>query len=289
MPGDLGRVSRTNEALVAHRPHSAASPVERRMTVDPRTHTKSVYQRGSDGSEMYASYYNSNDDPTFQDRFNQRRDGNVFMQSAQFTFVSHGGGTGRNHNTVKERQRPVVIEEPDDTDEHGTHTDRGHHDGGHATHTETKRRPSKQDPIVEEPDSDDDYNKADSRAHHRSGTKGERSSHPPAPAFPMHPLGMESFMEDMMPSPFGFGDVFPLTSWRAQGHGKQKSPPTSYESKWQLSPYTHGGMMGGPFTGDFFGTGGPESPFHMMEAMRYHMHKQRASMFGGVDPFAHFI
>ncbi|AYU76385.1 protein of unknown function - conserved [Leishmania donovani] len=290
MPDDRRRSSRTDGALVAHRPDDSASPVERRMRVDPRTHTKSLYQRGPDGSEMYASYYNSNDDPTFQERFNRHNNGNAFVQSAQFTYVSHGCGGGRNPGVVKERQRPVVVEEPVGADKHEASTDSGNNANVYANHRDKeKRRTSKQDPIVEEPDGENDYNDADSRAHRRSGKKGERSSHPDALEFWRDPWGMESMMAEMMQPPLGFGDAFPFTSRRAPAQGRQKSPSASDESKWQLSPYSRGGVMGGPFTGDFFGTGGPESPFRMMEAMQYHMHKQRAAMFGGVDPFARFM
>ncbi|CBZ24115.1 hypothetical protein, unknown function [Leishmania mexicana MHOM/GT/2001/U1103] len=290
MPGDRRRASRTNDALVAHRPDDSASPVERRIKVDPQTHTKSLYQRGPDGSEMYAYYYNSNDDPTFQERYNRHNNGNAFVQSAHFTYVSHGGGEGRNHSAVKERQRPVVVEEREGEDEHVARTDSGSNANVYGKHRDKeKHRSSKQDPIVEEPDGDDDYSDANSRAYHRSGKKDERGSHPDAPEFWRDPWGMESIMAEMMQPPLGFEDPFPFTSRRAQVQGRQKSPSASHQSKWQLSPYTRGGVMGGPFTGDFFGTGGPESPFRMMEAMQYHMHRQRAAMFGGVDPFARFI
>ncbi|CAG9569383.1 hypothetical protein LMJF_08_0860 [Leishmania major strain Friedlin] len=290
MPDDRRRASRTDDALVAHRPADSASPVERRTRVDPRTHTKSLYQRGRDGSEMYASYYNSNDDPAFQERFNRHSNGNAFVQSAQFTYVSHGGCGGRNHTVVKERQRPVVVEEPDDADRHEASTDSGNNANVHAKHKDKeKRRSSKQDPIVEEPDSEDDYNDADSRAYRRGGKKGEFGSHPDALEFWRDPWGMESIMAEMMQPPLGFGDAFPFTSRRAPAQRRLKSPSVSNESKWQLSPHTRGGVMSSPFTGDLFGTGGPESPFRMMEAMQYHMHQQRAAMFGGVDPFRHFM
>ncbi|KAG5511323.1 hypothetical protein GH5_07572 [Leishmania sp. Ghana 2012 LV757] len=287
------RTSRASDALVAHRPHDSSSPVapqvERWTRVDPHTNAKSVYQRGPDGSEMYASYYNSNDDPNFQERFDKRNNGGAFVQTAQFTFMSHGGAGGhgqgagymrQRHSSRKEgSHRPVVVEEPEDVDAYEV---RSNTDDSADVHSGRKKKAHgqlmKQEPIVEEPNENDDgYGYAGSRTYRQDGKRGERDSHRDAlrPKYPtdaslfsMDPWGMESIMGRMIPPP--------LASHRSH-------------RQLQLSPYTRGGVMGGPFTGNFFGSGGPESPFRMMDAMRYHMHQQRAAMFGGVDPFAHFF
>ncbi|CAM37351.1 conserved hypothetical protein [Leishmania braziliensis MHOM/BR/75/M2904] len=312
MSHERHHTSRTGDALVAHRPHgpasSVAAPVERRMKVDPCTNARSMYQRGPDGSEMYASYYNSNDDPTFQKRFNSHKNGGAFVQSAQFTFMSHGGvGDGsqfpgyrqRHHGARQEHPRhPVMVEESMDEDMHEVRSDTGDDTDVHAKHrAKVKSQSTKGDPIVEEPDDDGKgYHDSGSRTHRHGGKKGERGSHRDTThdAYPtntstflMDPWGVESIMERMMQPPLGFGDPFIYAPQRAHAQSGRRPPSASYGSKrQQLIPYTRGGVMGGPFTDDFFGIGSPENPFCMMEAMRHHMQQQRAAMFGGTDPFA---
>ncbi|KAG5485795.1 hypothetical protein LSCM1_07208 [Leishmania martiniquensis] len=269
MPHDRSRTSRVGDALVAHRPHDSLPPVERQTRVDPRTHARSVYQRGSDGSEMYACYYNSNEDPTFQERFNKRNNGNAFVQTAQFTYMSRGGagsqGLGADSSAKEASRRPVVVEESGDADAYEVRSNSGDNADVEAGRKKTAHHPRAQgEPIVEEPD---EYG---GKRHRRSSRRNAMQSKysPGASMLSMDPWGMESIMERMMQPP-------------SASHGLHQ--------QLQLAPYTRGGVVSSPFTGDFFGPGGLDSPFRMMDAMQHHMRQQRAAMFGGVDPFAHFF
>ncbi|KAK7199335.1 hypothetical protein NESM_000906200 [Novymonas esmeraldas] len=266
--------TRTNDALVTHHPRGAVPPVERRTRVDPRTHARSVYERGPDGSQMYASYYNSNDDPTFHTRFHQHGNGGAFVQSAQFTFVSHGGGgAGDADYAVHHRSGgmaappppppppPPVVEEEDDRSRDSDH-------GGHAPHTQQQRRPSHAEPIVEEPDDDDEDDVRERRAPRHERRRDTHRS-PRAHARAAHPTGAAPFMAD----PWGMDAMF------ATMMQQQSAFPLLAAPRAQPLP---------PYAGDMFGAGGFENPFRMMEAMQRHMQQQRTAMFGGVDPFAGF-
>lgn len=139
-------------ATTAPRQHPA-SPAERRVHIDERTHAKSLYQRDGQGREVYATYYNSNDDPTFQARHNAH--GNTaFVTSSAFTFVSHGGVPQQ-----QQRAPRAVVEDASDAPEVET---RG-------SHRFSRTAPTAQ-PIVEEPDDDDEcddnYNESREEVRH---------------------------------------------------------------------------------------------------------------------------
>ncbi|KAG5510816.1 hypothetical protein JKF63_07888 [Porcisia hertigi] len=273
MSHDRLRSSRADDALVARHPRDSATQVEPRVKVDPRTHAKSFYQREPDGSEVYACYYNSNDDPTFQERYNNQKNSRSFVQSMQCAFVSGGAGdhgpntgyTQHRHATRPGRVRPpVVVEEAVDTDGREVHA-------GEGTKQTSQQRTN--DPIVEEPDEGDVADSgAASRTRGVSNRRGDlrvhrdstRSAYSPNNSAPVRdPWGIDSMMAQMMQ---------PLSaSHRSHRH--------------ELMPNNVGGIMGGPFSSPFFGSGELDSPFRMMDAMRYHMRQQRAAMFGGVDPF----
>lgn len=149
-------------------PHlSAAMPVERRTHTDARTHATSIYERDGRGREVYATYYNSNEDPTFQARYNTAGNG-AYVHSSAFTFVSHGGAqtpqrgptatveeveaepsveARRSHRTRTMPTAQPIIEEPDDDDEEDNRYGdvehrqrRAHRDDGHRPLSHTLHR-----------------------------------------------------------------------------------------------------------------------------------------------------
>ncbi|KPI90608.1 hypothetical protein ABL78_0204 [Leptomonas seymouri] len=144
MSHDRERAHRSSHALVktdrsaVSRANPASSQVERYAQVDERTRAKTLYQRDGQGNEMYAAYYNSNDDPTFQERYNT--DGNrAFVTTSSFTFVSNGG------NGMQWQQRaPTAVVEEETSTGPGVDTRR---------FSRTRDAPAAQ-PIVEEPDDD---------------------------------------------------------------------------------------------------------------------------------------
>lgn len=136
----------TNHSAV--RRVSPAAPVARHTHVDERTHTKTFYERDGHGREAYGTYYNSNDDPAFQARYN--KDGShAFVTTSAFTFVSHNGAGRAPRAQPYAAPTTTVVEEaspePEDT----------------YTHRGSARSPSTHvaQPVVEEPDDDaeDEY------------------------------------------------------------------------------------------------------------------------------------
>lgn len=295
---------------------AAAAQVERRTQVDPRTHARSVYQRGQDGSEVYASYYNSNDDPEFQRCHNRDGRGSAFVQSVQFSYVSNGGALPpsqqqqqqqrRRHHRPTSAASPTVVEEDAEVekvrpvydydlgDEHDAHGTAAARTRGARSNTGTTRQP-----VVEEPDDEVDDDGAERAAHrttrgqhHRTrdivahdAGRAHRGTYAPFAA--PDPFGMDAMMSDMMfpswmnssPTPFSRAAQAPVRPNQSRGGD---AAVASYNN----SRARTGAVMGGAFSQDFFG---PDSPFRMMEAMEYHMQQQRAAMFGGRDPFANFF
>jgi hypothetical protein len=232
-----------------------ASQVERRIHTDEHTHAKSYYERDGAGRETYATYYNSNDDPTFQARYNTNGR-HAFVSASSFTFVSNGNNSRSSASARKSPRAPVyaptAIVEEAASPEPETHT-------RHASRTHTT--PTAQ-PIVEEPDDDDDGSKY-------AYMDDVRKSHGPR-----------------------YGAVDHLSSFHHENLPSRRNAPARYHGDdtmaYQLSPFVQpNALMRDFFMDDFFD--GPRGAFGMMDAMRQHMSRQRAAMFGGVDPFANFF
>ncbi|KPA74687.1 hypothetical protein ABB37_09012 [Leptomonas pyrrhocoris] len=243
-----GALVRTDRPAAPHLPPASASQVERRTHVDERTHAKAYYARDGQGREVYATYYNSNDDPTFQARYNNHNGQRTFMTTSSFTCVSNGGSNTRN----PQRMPAAVIEEEDEPEVPDVDTRR---------HFYTRAAQPAAQPIVEEPD--DDGNDNDTEYAYMDSVRRSR-------------------------------DAPDLLSPYHQHHHRQQQqqqPSRHYRDDtdmYQLSPFGPSNMLMHDFFMDDF-LGGPRSLFGGMDAMRQHMSRQRAAMFGGVDPFVNFF
>nr|ACS87813.1 conserved hypothetical protein [Angomonas deanei] len=236
-------VNRERSAALPSRPSGDAA---RYTHTDERTHAKHYYERDGRGREVYATYYNSDDDPSFQARYNA--DGRrAFVSSTAFTFTSNGKGM---EEVPQQQQRrrfdtraptAVVEEEPAEPMRRGS----------------TRATPHAQ-PIVEEPDDDED-----SYAYMEKARPPHREREHGASTLSRH----HHHQRYPDPSPF-----------RDDNRERQLYPLNAMMRPHPMQDF---------FADDFFF--GPRDPFSMMDTMRQHMSRQRAAMFGGVDPFASFF